>query len=133
VETAEFAVLRKIHDESAFAWWVPTVLKKRERILSKVKSKYWQRSHKYGIAIPKNVADAKRLDTDNGNSFWQDAIQDEIKTVRVAFEVLADGKIPPGYQHIDCHLIFDVKLGENFRRNALPLVKSLALNYKERS
>jgi Reverse transcriptase (RNA-dependent DNA polymerase) len=26
--------------------------------------------------------------------------------------------IPPGYQQIKCHLIFDIKMGENFRRKA---------------
>ena len=26
--------------------------------------------------------------------------------------------IPIGYQHIKCHMIFDFKLGENFRRKA---------------
>ena len=26
--------------------------------------------------------------------------------------------IPPGYQQIKCHMIFDVKMGENFRRKA---------------
>ena len=38
--------------------------------------------------------------------------------MRVAFDAIDDGKIPPGYTKIDCHLIFDVKLGENFRRKA---------------
>ena len=26
--------------------------------------------------------------------------------------------IPPGYQKVNCHMIFDVKMGENFRRKA---------------
>jgi hypothetical protein len=26
--------------------------------------------------------------------------------------------LPPGYQKITCHMIFDVKMGENFRRKA---------------
>ena len=40
--------------------------------------------------------------------------------VRIACQVF-DGNeadIPKGYQYIDCHLIFDVKMGENFRRKA---------------
>jgi hypothetical protein len=42
-----------------------------------------------------------------------------MKTVRPAFE-LHEGVIRDliGYQKITCHLIFDVKLGENFRRKA---------------
>ena len=118
VQTAEYAVQNKIHEEPAFAWWVPTVIKKRAAILSKVKSKYWQRSHKYGIEIPKNVEHAKRLDAKNNNTLWWDAICEEMSTVRVAFEEIEEDGIPRGHTHIDCHLIFDVKLGENYRRKA---------------
>ena len=44
----------------------------------------------------------------------------EMKNVRPAFEVFEGQKsdIPIGYQEIKCHMIFDVKLGENFRRKA---------------
>jgi hypothetical protein len=40
--------------------------------------------------------------------------------VRPAFEVWekSAGDIPPGFQQIKCHLIFDIKMGENFRRKA---------------
>jgi hypothetical protein len=36
IEVAEFAISRDIHDEAAFAWWVPYVLAKRNRIISAV-------------------------------------------------------------------------------------------------
>ena len=44
----------------------------------------------------------------------------EMKNVRPAFEVFEKRKedIPIGYQQIKFHMIFDVKLGENFRRKA---------------
>ena len=44
----------------------------------------------------------------------------EMKNIRTAFEVFDKRKedIPIGYQQIKCHMIFDVKLGENFRRKA---------------
>ena len=44
----------------------------------------------------------------------------EMKNVRLAFEVFEKRKedIPIGYQQIKSHMIFDVKLGENFRRKA---------------
>jgi len=64
------------------------------------------------------VKQAKEIDQKNGNTLWWDAIVDEMATVRIAFMVCEDGKIPPGYQKINCHLIFDVKLGENYRRKA---------------
>ena len=49
VEVAKYAVQAKIYHLPALAWWVPHVLKKRERIISKVKSKNWEMTHKYGI------------------------------------------------------------------------------------
>jgi hypothetical protein len=49
---------------------------------------------------------------------WTDAIEKELKSVRVAFKILDErDSIPPGYQSIDCHFIFDVKM-EDFRRKA---------------
>jgi hypothetical protein len=32
---AEYAIANKIHEDPAFAWWVPFTLKKRNRILQK--------------------------------------------------------------------------------------------------
>ena len=120
VETAEYATQSRIHEEPAFAWWVPSVLRKRSAIISKVKSKYWQRTHKFGIRIPKSVDEAIAIDRENGNTLWWDAICKEMKNVRIAFEELEGGRdsIPPGYQEIKCHMIFDIKLGENYRRKA---------------
>ena len=120
VQLAEYAVASNIANEPAFAWWVPFTLRKRERILAKVKSKYWVRTHKFGIKIPKTVHEAKAIDQENGNTFWWDAICQELKNVRPAFEVWHKtiGELPIGYQEVKCHLIFDVKMGENFRRKA---------------
>ncbi|KAI2499334.1 Reverse transcriptase (RNA-dependent DNA polymerase) [Fragilaria crotonensis] len=120
VQSAEYAVQARIAEEPAFAWWAPHTLKKRNRIIAKVKSKYWLRTHKFGIRIPKSVKEAREIDAENGNTYWWDAILKEMKNVRPAFEVWEGTKedIPPGYQQIKCHLIFDVKMGENFRRKA---------------
>ena len=43
-----------------------------------------------------------------------------MKNVRPAFEVWEKdiSQIPPGYQQIKCHMVFDVRMGENFRRKA---------------
>jgi hypothetical protein len=120
VQLAEYAVQAKIAEEPAFAWWVPHTLKKRNRIISKLKSKYWLRTHKFGIKIPKNAEEARAFDAENGNTLWWDAILKEMKNVRPAFEVWEKGidEIPLAYQEITCHLIFDVKMDENFRRKA---------------
>ena len=74
--------------------------------------------HKFGIRIPKSVKEAKQLDQENGDTQWWDAICKEMQNVRLAFEVWEKDvdEIPIGYQKIRCHMIFDVKLSENFRR-----------------
>ena len=106
--------------QTSIAWWVPFVMKKRNRILAKVKSKYWLRSHKFGIRIPKSVEEAKRVDDLNGNTLWWDAICKEMRNVRPAFEVFEGTKdqLPVGYQFMKCHMIFDVKFRENFHCKA---------------
>jgi len=119
VELAMYAVNNNISDEPAFAWWVPYVLKKQKRILQKVKAKYWSRTHKYGIRIPKNIKEAIEIDREAGNTLWMDAIKLEMQNVRVAFEDFdGDPNSLVGYTQITGHLVFDVKLGENFRRKA---------------
>ena len=49
VELMEYATRKKIDEEPAFAWWVPHVCRKSKQILQKVKSKYLECTHKYGI------------------------------------------------------------------------------------
>eukprot|EP00978_Attheya_sp_CCMP212_P028576 scaffold99084_cov45-Attheya_sp.AAC.1 len=92
-------------------------MKKRDRIISKVKSKYWARTHKYGIRVPKHIKEAKEIDLENGDTQWMDSVRLEMKNVRIAFEEY-DGNPEEliGYEEITGHLVFDVKLGENFRR-----------------
>jgi len=118
VQLAEYAVQARVHEEPAFAWWVRDVLRKRERIVAKVKSKYWLRTHKYGIQIPKSVDEALAIDRENGNELWAEAIAKEMANVKIAFEECDKDGPPPGYKKIDCHMIFDIKLSENYRRKA---------------
>ena len=119
VQLAEFSIQQGIQDEPAFAWWVPYTIKKKGRIISKVKSKYWDRTHKYGIRLPKSVKEAIEIDNENGNTLWWDALMQEMKNVRPAFEVFeGDEKSLVGYKKIKCHIVWDVKLGENFHCKA---------------
>jgi hypothetical protein len=119
VELAEYALSRGIQNEPAIAWWVPYVHKKRLSIIAKLKSKYWQRTHKYGTRVPRLIDKAQQIDTDNGDSRWMEAVGLEMKNVRIAFEVYqGDTDELTDYQKISGHLVFDIKLGENFRRKA---------------
>ena len=119
IQMAEYAKMNGIAEEPAFAWWVDFVLNRRKRSLAKIKSKYWVRTHKYGIRVPKTVKEALEIDAENGNTLWWESIMLEMKNVRPAFrQYTGDIKDLVGFQKIRCHMIFDVKLGENFRRKA---------------
>jgi hypothetical protein len=109
VQVAEYAVNNKIASEPAFAWWVPHVLKKRDRIIQKVKTRFRKKTHKYGIEVPSSVREALDIDRRTGTDMWRKAIEKEMRNVMVAFDVRDDGKVPIGFKEISCHLIFDVK------------------------
>ena len=79
MQTTKYAVKAKIEEYHAFAWWVTHILKKRDRIIAKTKSKYWTRTHKFGIKILKSVLQAKQFDAENGNTLLWDAICQEMK------------------------------------------------------
>ena len=45
-------------------------MKKCDRVLSKVNGKYWVRTHKYGIIVPKDIIEAKQIYSENDNTIW---------------------------------------------------------------
>jgi Reverse transcriptase (RNA-dependent DNA polymerase) len=116
IELAEYAVANKLVSEPAFAWWVPVILLQRDRNIMKIKSRYHVCTHKFGIEIPKMVSRALEIDAETGTDFWRKAIEKESKNVAPAFEILPEGKVPPGYTKITCHMIFDIKM--DFTREA---------------
>ena len=117
VELAEYAKTRDIADEAAFAWWVPYTMRKRDIILSAIKSRLRKTTHKYDIEIPTSVQHAEEIYARNGNHFWRDAINLEMHNNSIAFEILETGiKAPPGWSKVTGHLVFDVKM--DFTRKA---------------
>ena len=110
IETAEYAIGNKIIEEPAFAWWGREVLRKRDRIICKTKTRYWKRSHKYGIELPKTIKEALQIDKRTKTNFWQKSLEKEMKNVMVAFEFTEDGGAPIGYEHLGYHMVFDVKI-----------------------
>ena len=82
-------------------------------------SKFRHGRFKNGIQIPKNVEEAYAIDAANGDRMWSNAIREEMKKVKEAVRI-HDGNEEElvGYQQITGHLIFDIKLGEGFRRKA---------------
>ena len=105
VEVADFAKARGIADEPAFSWWVPYMLRKRDVIISKVKSRIRKTTHKYGIEMATSVGHAYEIDKGNGNTLWRDAIKKEMTNVGIAFEVLEEGEhAPVAWRKVSGHL-----------------------------
>ena len=110
IMVAEYAIAKKLDKEPAFAWWVKQALRRRDSIISKVRTRCSKRNIKFGIIVPRTAEEAFALDRENGNDFWAKAIQKEMNNIQVAFKFLDPGeRAPPGYRKITCHLIFDVK------------------------
>ena len=55
IDMDEYAVANQIDGDPEFDWWLPYTLKKRNRIISKVRTKYWRKTHKYGVRLPNNL------------------------------------------------------------------------------
>ena len=66
VELAEYASGNRLYVELAFKWWLRHVLRRRNIIISKVKAKYWRKTHKFGIRFPKSVNEALSIYKENG-------------------------------------------------------------------
>jgi len=101
-------------------------IKRRERNIKKVKSKYWRTTHKFGIEIPKTVEEAYEIDRATGASHWARAIEKEMRNVKVAFEKLdgitedkmRTGKVKPEFTYCSTHMIFNIKMDGKFTRKA---------------
>ena len=108
---SEYVTTLEIIEEHAFAWWCPYVLRKRDSIIAGVKARVLKKRFKYGFEVPETFDRAINLDEINGNTLWRDGIEKEITAVRVAFKTLNEGdQPPPGYQYMQCHMIFEIKL-----------------------
>ena len=120
METPELVVVAcKLHKEPAFALWASDVLKIRNRIINKIKSRYWKENLNFGILLPKTIKDDYRIDERKGNYFWRTAIEKELKTVSVAYkpyEKNLENIFPEqigvdrknhlvGYKEITCHFL----------------------------
>ena len=81
---AEYAFKQAIEKEPVFRWWVSYVLKKRDRIINKVKTRTSKGSMKFGINIPRNVKEALEYDCTNGKNYWAETIAQEYQGVKVA-------------------------------------------------
>ena len=58
----------------------------RNRVISKLKSKYWRTTHKFGIRLPKDVKKALEIDRITGTYFWRKAVNKEMSKVKVVWQ-----------------------------------------------
>ena len=68
--------------------------------------------YKYGYEVPRNHADAMRLDEKNKNTKWHDAEVLELKQLDEYSTFDDQGKndkVPIGYKKIRVHLVYNVK------------------------
>ena len=75
------------------------------------------------------MPEAKSFDEGKGNTLWWDTVCKELKNIRPYFEVWEKdiSELPPGYQNITCHMIFDVNMGGEIeeKRDLLQMGKRL--------
>jgi Reverse transcriptase (RNA-dependent DNA polymerase) len=95
-------------------------LDKREKTFTrmvhqaKLRSFYTAPKYKYGFEVPRNYDHALRLDENNGNTLWKDAVAIELQNITEYQSFIDKGHhtktTPPGgYKRIRVHLVFDVK------------------------
>ena len=94
------------------------MLRKQNQIISKVKSKYWQMTHEFGMHLPHSVEEALQIDAEMKMDHWRKALNKEMSKVKAAWK-WHDGCTPDdtqsgrskdfiGCQEIGCHIVFDV-------------------------
>jgi hypothetical protein len=87
VGVAEYDATKILLNTPAFIWWAPHVLQKRTIIITAVTKRYHKRTHRFGIEVPKSWDDCVKLDKENDNTLWQDAVRKEMMNVRIAFKI----------------------------------------------
>ena len=61
LQVAEYAVMNDIDVEPVFVWWVKEALKCHNRMISAARSRYWRKTHKLGVRIPKTILEALHI------------------------------------------------------------------------
>jgi hypothetical protein len=102
--------------------WAPHFLNKRSRIIASVTKRYHKRTHKFGIEVPKSWDECVRLDKEKDNTLWQDAVRKEINNFIISLKIInGEESVPPTYQEICCHMIFDIKMEDSQYLDALSI------------
>jgi hypothetical protein len=81
------------------------------RLINKTRRKPITPTYQFGIQVPRNVKEAYALDAKNGNTKWQQAMQEEIESLNEYNTFQDKGKIKflDEYKRIVVHFVFAVK------------------------
>ena len=113
-------IKNKLLKNSEFSWvkdyWKHNETDKNIYKIYKATSKVSkQPKYKFGIQVPNNMGHAYNLDKINNDKGWEMATNKEIESINnhKTFIILEDHEpLPPGYQKIPYHMIFDAKFDE---------------------
>ena len=78
---SEFSTSHGISDEPDSAWWVPYILRKRDKNISAVNAWVKRTTHKYDVAVSHSVKEAYALDKKNSKTLWRDSLDKEISNL----------------------------------------------------
>ena len=116
VTMAEYAKEHGLLNE--VGWKKCKTIAKRAKILQRMVNankraqRYNAVIYKFGVRLPRNVKEAIRLDEENKNTYWQDAMKrekDQLLEYKTFHSVGIRAKAPQGYQEIPLRWVFDVK------------------------
>ena len=67
--------------------------------------------YKFGVHVPRSITHAFKLDQENGDNLWQEAMNKELKQINEfkTFRTLGKGEDLKEFTRIPYHMVFDVK------------------------
>ena len=81
-----------------------------QAVMKAIRQTTW---YKFGVAVPFDYRQAKKFDKQNGNTYWQDAMDLELHQVKDEYGTFRDlgknARPPSDYAPIKVHFVFDVK------------------------
>ena len=115
VTVSKYAEAKGLMDKPYWKW-TRRYLKNKKKFLRLCRQVFLARKrtgpiYKFGVQVPRNTKEALLFDKQNNNTLWKEAIAKEMSKITEfqVFKTPQDGKPPPGYKKIPCHMIYDVK------------------------
>ena len=108
LEVSEYAVANRIPENPALSWWTKIALKRWNRMINEVKSRYWSFTHMFGLEISYSWEEAITIGRKTGTYYWRRSIEKEMAAEGISFKCVNDR--PVGHTEIDRHLFLNLKM-----------------------